>query len=244
MALATSSTVRQLGSHRLVCGDCTDAAVVARLMCGEPADCMVTDPPYGVSYRGARTRRDRIANDNLEGDRLRRFLAAAFSAAPLRPGGSFYVFAPGGPQQLPFRLALAEAGLEVRQSLAWVKNHFVLGRADYQGRHETILYGWKPGEGRYFTPDRKQTTVWEFPKPQRSPLHPTMKPVALLAKAILNSTRLGHVVYDGFGGSGSTLIACDETGRRCRMVEVDPAYCAVIERRWREIGRLGGDRAP
>jgi DNA modification methylase len=222
----------KLCAHRLACADCTDVAAVARLMAGELADCMVTDPPYGVSYRGSRVRRARIANDTFTGERLRRFLAAAFVAAPLRPGGSFYVFAPGGPQHLQFRLALADAGLEVRQSLAWVKNHFVLGRADYHGRHENILYGWKPGPGRYFTPDRTQSTVWEFAKPQRSPLHPTTKPVPLLVRAILNSTRPGETVFDGFGGSGSTLMACEETGRRCRMVEIDPSYCAAIRDRW------------
>jgi DNA modification methylase len=234
----------ELGDHRLVCGDCTDRRTVERLMDGITADLMVTDPPYGIAYAGARTPRRPIRNDDLTGDAFRAFLAAAFQHAPLRSGAAFYVCAPSGPPQTEFRLALADAGLGLKQSLVWLKHHFVLSRSDYHAKHETILYGWKPGAPHYFVPDRSQHTVWEFKKPHRSPFHPTAKPVPLAARAVANSSRPGEVVYGGFGGGGAVLIACEETGRRCRMVEIDPEYCDAAVSRWENLTGRTASRHP
>jgi len=229
-----------LGQHRLICGDSTDPSVVSRLMDGDVADLVVTDPPYGVSYTGKKTIRLPIMNDTLTGIKLQRFLTASFRVLPLKPGGAFYVCAPSGTNQTAFRLALTDAGLDLKQALVWVKHHFVVGRSDYQNKHESILYGWKPGSGHYFVPDRKQTTVWEFKKPHRSPHHPTAKPVPLVARAIDNSSRSGEIVFDGFGGGGAVLVACEALGRQCRMVEIDPAYCDVTVSRWQEAVRSIG----
>ena len=221
-----------MGPHRLLCGDSTDPDTVLRLMDGEVADLVVTDPPYGVSYVGRRTLRRPIANDSLTGERLRSLLIRAIASWPLKPGGSFYVCAPTGPTLLEFRIALDTAGLQLRQSLAWVKHHFVLSRSDYQNKHEAILYGWKDGAPHRFFGGRRQTTVWEHAKPHKSPWHPTAKPVPLVSRAIENSSMPGEIVFDGFGGGGSVLIACQALGRRCRMVEIDQAYCDTTVGRW------------
>ena len=150
-------------------------------------------------------------------------------------GGAFYVCSPGGTGETLFRLALRDAHMPLKQSLVWVKHHFVLGRQDFQWRHETLLYGWKPGGTHYFSGGRTQTTVWEIARPLKSALHPTMKPLALVQKAIENSSREGEIVYDGFGGSGTTLLACEASERRCRMMEIEPHYCDVILARWEEV---------
>lgn len=228
-------TLWALGQHRMLCGDCSDPVAVSRLMAGENADLIVTDPPFGVAYVGKRTRRRPIRNDDLSGPDLRSLLAMAFRAVPLKPGGAFYVCAPAGQRQTDFRLALADAGLDLKQCLVWMKHHFVLSRQDYHAKHESILYGWKPGAPHYFVADRTQHTVWEFKKPQKSPLHPTAKPVPLVARAIANSSLPGETVFDGFGGAGSVLIGCEELGRRCRMVEIEPHYCDVAVARWEQL---------
>jgi DNA modification methylase len=234
-----------LGNHRLLCGDATDADCHDMAMAGERADLLITDPPYGVSYVGKTADALTIANDALEGEEYRRFLADAFAAAALhlRPGGSFYLWH-ADTAGLPTRQACAEAGLAVRQCLVWVKSGMVLGRQDYQWRHEPCLYGWAEGAAHTWLSDRSQTTVMQFDKPARSAEHPTMKPVALFVYLISNSSRPGERVLDPFGGSGTTLIACEQTGRVAHLVELDPRYCDVIVRRWekftgRQAERLG-----
>lgn len=240
-----------LGDHRLVVGDCTDPAVVLAAAGQGLVDLVVTDPPYGVSYHG---KAGEIAGDDLRGDPLQDLLERAFAVLTgvMGSGCPFYVFAPSGPTQLQFRLALQAAGLELRQELAWVKNSLVLGRLDYQARHESILagddgtepepggedlegvlYGWVAGK-HLWRGGRRLTSVWEYARPAASKDHPTMKPVAMLADAIANSSKPGALVLDVFAGSGSTLIACHQTLRRAALVEIDPRYAHVVCRRWQE----------
>lgn len=239
--LSAPGCVYALGDHRLICGDSTDPGTVARLLGGEQADLLVTDPPYNVAYEGAA---GAIANDSMAEDEFLAFLTQAFKAAAgaLKPGAAFYIFHADS-EGLNFRLAAREAELQVRQCLVWVKNAAVMGRQDYQWKHEpclygwahdTALYGWKAGAPHRWFADRKQTTVLEFPKPARSAEHPTMKPVALLEALLHNSSARGDLVLDPFGGSGSTLIACERMGRRARLVELEPRFCDVIRRRWAE----------
>ena len=247
----------QLGSHRLLCGDCTRPDDIARLMPPkEKADLLFTDPPYGVAYAGKSGLRQHLKRqpcgkpmsaplllgDDLGTEGTRRLVAAALTQAPLRPGAAFYLCTPSAQAQLAFFLALRDAGLTPRQSLVWVKHHFVLGRQDYQWRHESLLYGWKAGAAHSFYGGRAQDTVWEVPRPRPCAGHPTVKPVALVRRAIENSSRVGEIVYDGFGGSGSTLLACEETGRRCRMLEIEPRFCEVILNRWEEETRKRAHR--
>jgi site-specific DNA-methyltransferase (adenine-specific) len=222
-----------LGRHVLMCGDATVADDVAHLTGDDSVDLVWTDPPYGLGYRGKTKRGLTIVNDDLGPDGTRALVAAALRLAPLRPGGVFYVAAPSGPElHLAFLLALEDAGLTAHQTLAWVKDRFCLGHADYHARHENLLYGWKDGRAHYFVKDRTQDTVWEIDRPARSTSHPTMKPVELVARAIRNSSTPGQLVYDPFAGSGSTLIAAEQTGRRCRAMELDPRYAQVILERW------------
>jgi site-specific DNA-methyltransferase (adenine-specific) len=203
------------------------------LLGGEHADLVWTDPPYGVGYVGKTADRLQIPNDALEGRALQGLLAAAFdSALPhLRPGAAVYVAAPSGALFLDFAVVLAERNLW-RQTLVWVKDQFVMGRSDYHYRHESIFYGWVPGGPHRAPPDRTQDTVWEIDRPRRSAEHPTMKPVALIARALENSTLPGQLVVDPFAGSGSTLIAAHGSGRAARLIELDPDYADVICRRF------------
>ena len=235
MPLVYAGDLWALGHHRLLCGDCTRRDAVSTLMGVEIADLMVTDPPYGVRYTGKKLVRKAIKNDDLTGEQFRGFLLAAFRSAPLKPGGCFYICAPSNRMLESFLWATAEAGLDVKQALVWMKNHFVLSRSDYHSKHEVLLYGWKPGAPHYYSGDRRQHSIWEFPKPQRSPFHPTSKPIALLERTIVNNSREGEMVYDGFVGGGSTLIACESTGRRCRALEIEPQYVAVTIARWEQI---------
>jgi len=232
-AVSLPGAVYLLGPHRLLCGDSTDAAQIGRLMRSEKADLWLTDPPYNVDYEGSGGRR--IQNDSMEDETFREFLRAAFTGAEhyLKPGGVFYIFHADS-EGLNFRLACADAGLKVRQCLIWKKNSLVLGRQDYQWIHEPCLTGWKEGSHKWYS-DRSQTTVMEFDKPKKNDLHPTMKPVQMLEYLLGNSTKRGDIVMDTFGGSGSTLIACQRTGRVCRTMELDPRYCDVIRRRWAEF---------
>ncbi len=239
-----SGELWQLGPHRLLCGDCTRAENIARLMPQqEKADMLFTDPPYGVAYIGKDSLRKRqsgrhpaslLRGDDLGAEGTRRLLAEALALAPLRPGAAFYLCTPSALAQIAFLLALEDAGLKPRQSLVWVKHHFVLGRQDYQWRHESLLYGWKEGAAHSFYGGRTQDTVWQIPRLRTTLAHPTVKPVALVRRAIENSSRVGEIAYDGFGGSGTTLLACEETGRRCRMLEIEPRFCEVILNRWEE----------
>ena len=222
-----------LGRHRLMCGDATAAGDVARLVGDDQIDLLWGDPPYGLAYRGKTKRGLTIVNDDLGPSGTRALVSAALRLAPLRPGAAFYVAAPSGPElHLAFLLALVDAGLTAHQTLVWVKDRFCLGHADYHARHENILYGWREGRAHYFVKDRTQDTVWEIPRPARSAEHPTMKPVELVARAIRNSSTPGQLVYDPFAGSGTTLIAAEQTGRVCRAMELDPRYAQVILERW------------
>lgn len=230
--------VWHLGPHRLLCGDSTDGLAVQAMMAGDHADCMWTDPPYGVSYVGKTKDALTIQNDGSGG--LPELLAGSFAVATaaLRPGAPVYV-AHADMARVVFETAFVQAGWLFRQNLIWVKNTMVLGRSDYHYRHEPIMYGFTPGgEGRLgrggdrWYGDNAQTSVFEVPRPSRSEAHPTMKPVALITAALENSCPPGGIVYEPFGGSGSTLIAAHMTGRTARVVELDPAYCDVIAARW------------
>lgn len=252
----------QLGEHRLLCGDSTDREALRKLMAGEEADLLVTDPPYNVNYEG---KAGKIANDNQEDGAFRKFLRDAFEAAlsVMKPGAAFYIWH-ADLEGYNFRGAIKEAGAQIRQCLVWNKNALVLGHQDYQWKHEPCLYGWKEGGNRYFTDSRKETTVFEDARPDFSKmkkeemralledifsekisttvinedkplandLHPTMKPVKLMARLIRNSSREGERILDTFGGSGSTLIACEQLKRRCYICELDPHFCDVIIERW------------
>ena len=237
----------ELGDHRLVCGDATDEqAILKAFFLGESADLMVTDPPYGVSYqmdlspeeaKKLRRRTDGkvVTNDAMDEDELHDLIKNFSSAARLRPGASFYVFSPPAHLSTVFHSGLSEGGLAPRHHLIWAKDRHVLGRCDYHYRHELIHYGWKEGAGHYFLDDRTQNSVLEFKRPGTSPDHPTMKPIDLVMRLIMNSSKQGDLVYDPFLGSGTTLLAAEKTGRRCFGIELDPAYCDVIVRRWEEL---------
>jgi len=229
-----------LGQHRLMCGDSTSAEDVARLMDGAVADLVHADPPYGMGKekegiaKQLKKRRRRtdglvVANDSLKPEEFGAFLTEAIGAWPLIPGGSFYVCASGGDRQV---VPVLEKLHEVRQMIVWVKDRMVLSRQDYHWRHENIWYGWKAGKAHYFLNDRTQTTVWEFERPATSPEHPTMKPTELIMRAIGNSSVRGQIVFDGFLGSGSTLVASEEMHRKCYGLELEPSYCQVVIDRW------------
>lgn len=226
--------VYQLGDHRLVCGDATKAEDVRKAMGGDVAQLWLTDPPYNVAYESADGKT--IQNDSMEDTAFHDFLVAAFKVAVevIAPGATFYVYHADS-EGYNFRSALKLVGLKVRQCLIWRKDSLVLGRQDYQWVHEPVLTGWKDGAAHKWYGDRKQTTMMEFAKPRKSADHPTMKPVEMLEYLLKNSSKRGDVVLDTFGGSGSTLMACERLGRKCRMVELDPKYCDVIRRRWAEF---------
>jgi len=225
--------VYELGPHRLICGDATSVTDLEKLMAGATVDLLWTDPPYNVAYEGGTKQRLKIQNDAMEDGKFGEFLVEALSTAStaMRPGAAFYI-AHADTNGHHFRRAVREVGWKLSQCLIWVKDAFVMGRADYHWRHEPILYGWKEGAAHHALKDRTQDTVWEFPRPRRNADHPTMKPVALIERAIRNSTHLGERVLDVFGGSGSTLIAAARAGRIAYLVELDPRYCDVIRRRW------------
>lgn len=224
--------VWMLGRHRMVCGDATNPENVALLMDGLKANLVVTDPPYNVAYESADGKS--IQNDSMGDNAFYEFLLSAFRnmAAHLAEGGSAYIFH-ADTEGLNFRRAFKEAGFHISGVCIWVKDAFVLGRSPYQWQHEPVLYGWLPNGTHRWYSDRKQSTVWNFDKPKRSDQHPTMKPVALLAYPIKNSSAPNSVVMDLFGGSGSTLMACEQTGRICRIMELDPVYASVIVMRYK-----------
>lgn len=216
-----------------MCGDSTDAGSVAILMDGEKANLWLTDPPYNVAYEGGTSKRLTIENDNMEDGEFSDFLHKAFAAAHsvLEDGGAFYVWY-ASREVVNFQNALVDNRLDVKQELIWNKNSLVMGRQDYQWKHEPCLYGWKGGGSHKWYGDRKQTTVIDFNRPAKSEDHPTMKPVELFAYQVENSTKKGDSVLDTFGGSGTTLIACEQLGRKCYMMELDPKYCDVIRKRY------------
>lgn len=272
----------QLGRHKLICGDSTDKATVEKLMNGEKADMVLSDPPYNVDYDdkekflldyrpNARVKKGDncgIENDKMSNDQFYSFLCKVFNLIRdnLKDGGAFYIWH-ADTEGINFRTSCEQSGLKIRQCLIWQKNHFVLGRQDYQWVHEPCLYGWKDGAAHYFIDDRTQTTVFEDTKPDFkkmkkeellklleeiysdkisttvihedkpavSDLHPTMKPIKLLARQIKNSSKQTESVLDLFGGSGSTLIACEQLNRVCYMAELDPKYCDVIIKRYENL---------
>lgn len=208
---------------------------------GGIADLWLTDPPYNVAYQGKTKDALTIQNDEMDDESFRRFLVSAYSAADsvLKEGAAFYIWHADS-EGFNFRGACRDVGWKVRECLIWSKNTFVLGRQDYQWQHEPCLYGWKDGAAHNWYSDRSQTTILEFDRPNRNAEHPTMKPVGLFQYLIGNSTKRGDIVLDSFGGSGTTLIACEQTGRSARILELDPCYCDVIIERWQN---LTGQRA-
>ena len=222
-----------VGKHRLLCGDATKAEDVQRLMNGKRANLIVTDPPYGVSFKSASGLA--IQNDSMKGDEFYQFLLSAFQcmADVLEKGGAAYVFH-ADTEGLNFRKAFIDAGFHLAGVCIWVKNSLVLGRSDYQWQHEPVLYGFLQNGKHPWYSDRKQTTIWNYNKPKRNENHPTSKPLDLLAYPISNSSQENSVVIDTFGGSGSTMMACEQTGRICYMMELDPKYASVILRRYVE----------
>ncbi len=240
-----------VGRHRLMCGDATSAEDVAVLMDGKKANLIVTDPPYGVSFKssGGLT----IQNDSMKGDEFYTFLYNSFvcMVGHLESGGAAYVFH-ADTEGLNFRKAFVDAGFHLAGVCIWVKNSLVLGRSDYQWQHEPVLYGFlKNGKHRWYS-DRKQTTIWNYDKPKRNKNHPTSKPLDLLGYPICNSSQENAIVLDTFGGSGSTMMACEQTDRICHMMELDEKYASVILRRAVEIGlaqeeifvERGGEKIP
>ena len=256
--------IYRLGRHRLVCGDATIAEHLDALMDGKEADAYITDPPYNVDYHSADGKS--IENDKMGDSQFQEFLFDSFTQADrvMKKGASYYIWhAPS--EGYNFKTAALRVGWQLRQTLIWSKNTMVLGRQDYQWKHESCLYGWKDGAAHYFTTDRTQVTVQredfdidklskddmrellrdilhntpstiiEEDKPLRSAEHPTMKPVKLIGRIMKNSTRLTDIVLDNFGGSGTTIIAAEQLGRTCYMMELDPAYCDVIIQRWEEL---------
>jgi len=222
-----------VGRHRLVCGDATDAADVSRLMDGKKANLVLTDPPYGVSFQSSDGLT--IQNDSLKGEEFYKFLLSAFKlmADNLAPGGAAYVFH-ADTEGLNFRKAFIDAGFHLAGCCIWVKDSLVLGHADYQYQHEPILYGFIQNAAHQWYSDRKQTTIWNFAKPKRNKNHPTSKPLDLLGYPIGNSTQANAIVLDTFGGSGSTLMACEQLNRICFTMELDEKYASVILRRYAE----------
>lgn len=232
-ALSKLGEVYQLGVHRVMCGSATELGDVSELMNGALADLLHTDPPYNVDYTGRTKDALKIENDSKSNTEFRQFLVDAFTNAVLvmKEGASFYIFH-ADLEGYNFRGGAYDAGLQVRQCLMWVKNSMVMGRQDYQWQHEPILYGWKDGAGHSWYTDRKQTTVLNFERPTRSTEHPTMKPINICAYLVGNSSKKGDIVLDLFGGSGSTLIACEQLDRTCYMMELDPKYVDVIRKRY------------
>lgn len=223
----------QLGEHRLICGDSTDVNVVDKLMDGVKADMFLTDPPYNVDYTGGTKDALKILNDKMDNDSFRQFLRDAFASADsvMRAGAVFYIWHADS-EGYNFRGACADNNWKVRECLIWNKNSMVMGRQDYQWKHEPCLYGWKDGASHLWASDRKQTTILNFDRPKRSELHPTMKPVGLFAYQIGNNTHEGDTVLDLFGGSGTTLMACEQLKRKSYTCELDPHYLDVIIQRW------------
>lgn len=231
--------VYQLGKHRLMCGDSTLLANVKVLMGELKADMVFTDPPYNVDYTGKTKDALKIGNDSMEDSKFYEFLYMAFAnmADVSKSGAGIYV-CHADSEGLNFRKAFINAGFLLKQCIIWNKNTMVMGRQDYQWKHEPILYGWKDGGSHQFYGDRSQTTVWDIPKPSKSEEHPTMKPIALVAEALNNSSKSEDIILDLFGGSGTTLMTCEQTGRVCRTMELDPRYCDVIRKRYaRFIGK-------
>ena len=225
--------IYQLGRHRVMCGNSLSADDMALLMDGAKADMIVTDPPYNVDYEGTA---GKIQNDNMEDTKFREFLKDAFVTADqvLKPGGAVYIWHADS-EGFNFRAACKDTGWTVRQCLIWNKNALVMGRQDYQWKHEPCLYMWKDGAAHFWNSDRSQTTVIDCEKPKKNDLHPTMKPIKLFDYLIQNSSRKDEIVLDMFGGSGTTVIACEQDGRTAMVMELDPRYVDAILNRYEEF---------
>lgn len=266
--------IYQLGRHRLMCGDSTSAGDMKELVNGEKIDLYVTDPPYNVAYEGKTEEAMTIQNDSMDDASFRKFLRDAFEVADqhLKPGGAFYIWHADS-ERLNFRAAVKETGWLLKQNLVWVKNSIVLGRQDYQWKHEPCLYGWKDGASHYFIDNRSLATVIEEDeenlkemtkgelisyiktmqensptsifyedKPVRSDIHPTMKPLKLIARCVLNSSKKGERVLDSFNGGGSTLMVCEKTERIYYGMELDPVYVERTIKRWEEETGLKAEK--
>ncbi len=241
-AVSRPGELYELGPHRLACGDACDPDLLAELLAGVRPEVLWTDPPYGVSYVGKTPEALTISNDNDGAEDLLASTLAAVSPL-LAPSARFYIATPAGPQGTGFRRAVEQVGWRHHQTLVWVKNSLVLGHSDHHFQHEEVLYGWtagngRPGRGRHqgsrWYGDNAQSSVFFFDRPSASETHPTMKPVRLISAMLANSSLRGDPVLDLFAGSGSTLIACEQLGRRCFAVELDPGYCDVIRARYEE----------
>ncbi|WP_277294061.1 DNA modification methylase [Streptococcus hyointestinalis] len=229
--------IYQLGRHRLMCGDSTSVEDVKKLVGGGViVDMLLTDPPYNISYEGKTEDALTIQNDSMDDESFRQFLTNAFFAADnvMKKGAVFYIWH-AGTEGYNFLGACRDVGWRVRECLIWNKNQMVVGRQDYQWKHEPCLYGWKDGASHLWASDRKQTTVLDFDKPQRNGVHPTMKPIALFDYQIKNNTKGNDIVLDLFGGSGTTIMACEQNGRRGYSMELDPRYVDVIIKRWEDF---------
>ncbi|HWR52214.1 MAG TPA: site-specific DNA-methyltransferase [Bryobacteraceae bacterium] len=244
--VSVTGDVWLLGTHRLMCGDARTASDLDRLLCGHTADLVFTDPPYNVDYEGYTEERLKIKNDRMSDTEFNQFLDAAFRSyrSIVKPGGSLYVCHASSCQR-EFQNTLEAAGFEVRCQIIWAKNTFAWGFGRYKFQHEPLFYCHVAGESDAWYGDKSQSTLWQEKKPAANRLHPTMKPVELIERALMNSSKAGDVVVDLFGGSGSTLIACERRGRHARIMEIDPKYADVIVRRWQEhVGKdavLEGD---
>jgi len=234
----------ELGEHRLICGSCTDPEIVKKLVGGRNINLIVTDPPYGVDYveskkgiSNSKFEHKTIANDQIQPEQLYQQFTQEWlkQIKPyLSSKNSYYIF---NSDKMLFALknALDKSNFKFCQLLIWIKNHAVIGRMDYILQHELIAYGWF-GTHRFYK--SKDKSVLTFPKPHKSTLHPTMKPISLIRHLILNSSQIGDCVFDGFGGSGTTLLACEQTKRKCLMIELDPNYCQVIINRFQKMNKL------
>jgi site-specific DNA-methyltransferase (adenine-specific) len=231
--ITKAGDVYQLGKHKLICGDSTSMDSYRKLLGAEMVDMVLTDPPYNVAYEG---KAGKIKNDSMSGDDFKQFLLSFYWCCHkvARAGCPIYVWFSEA-EGLSFRQTLIKAGWMLKQTLIWVKNAFVMGRMDYHQKHEPCLYGWKGGAEHTFLGGRTQNTVWTFDKPQRSNEHPTMKPVKLFEESIKNSCQLDGIVLDPFGGSGTTIIACQNLGRQARVIELDPKFCDVIVKRFKTL---------
>ena len=226
----------EIGQHKLLCGSSTQTDSWSKIFASELADLVITDPPYNVAYTGKTKDALTIQNDSMGDGDFYQFLYDFYTAlgSYTKAGGSWYVWHADS-EGANFRRAMADAGIMVKQCLIWVKNSMVMGRQDYQWKHEPCLYGWKEGAAHSWYSDRKQTTILEFNRPNRNAEHPTMKPIELIAYQITNSSKVGDLVADGFLGSGTTMIASHQLGRKCYGTELDPKYCQVIVDRMRKL---------
>ncbi|MDD2981479.1 MAG: site-specific DNA-methyltransferase [Hespellia sp.] len=235
-SLVKTGDIWLLGQHRLMCGDCRNSKDVELLMGGKTSDLCLTDPPYNVAYEGGTSDKLTIDNDSMDNDLFATFLRQVFEIMfqIMKPGAPIYVFHADSEGE-NFRRSMRLSGFKLAQCCIWKKNSIVMGRQDYQWKHEPVLYGWKPGAAHQWHSDRKQSTIWEYDKPVRNNIHPTMKPIGLMAYPIRNSSLPGAIITDLFSGSGSTLMASQQIDRICYAMEIDPRYVLATVHRFRSM---------